>query len=104
MISLLYFSPTNSPGVVVLQELFMLSVSQEIYSRRVRLVFKNRGKLFDAQYRAHAFRLLINIDRDVGTSWGGPVGYATPTCRVGHEYSEKLPGLQALTFIAGKPC
>jgi len=32
--------------VVVQQELFMLSVSQEIYSRRIRLVFQNRGKLF----------------------------------------------------------
>ena len=50
--------------MVVLQELFMLSASQEIYSRGVRLVFQNRGKLFDGQYRARAFRLLINIDRD----------------------------------------
>jgi len=58
--------------VLVQQELFMLSASQEIYSRRVRLVFQNRGKLFDAQYRALAFRLLINIDRDVlrvGRAW-----------------------------------
>jgi hypothetical protein len=41
----------------------MLSASQEIYSRRVRLVFSNRGKLFEGQYRAWGIRLLVNIDR-----------------------------------------
>jgi len=59
------FSPTDLPGVVVLQELFMLPASQEIYSRRVRLVFQNRGKLFEGQYRAWEARLLVNIDRNV---------------------------------------
>jgi hypothetical protein len=49
--------------VVVQQELFMLSVSQEIYSQKVRLVFQNRGKLFESQYRGWALRLLVNIDR-----------------------------------------
>jgi hypothetical protein len=41
----------------------MLSASQEIYSQRVRLVFQNRGKLFESQYRGWALRLLVNIDR-----------------------------------------
>jgi hypothetical protein len=49
----------------------MLSASQEIYIRRIRLVVQNRRNLFDAQYRALAFRLLINIDRDVVTTSGG---------------------------------
>jgi hypothetical protein len=48
---------------VVQQELLMLSASQEIYSQRVRLVFQNRGKLFEFQYRGWFLRLLINIDR-----------------------------------------
>ena len=62
---------TNSPVVPVQQELSMLSASQDIYIQRIRLVVQNGGNLFDAQYRALAFRLLINIDRDVVTTSAG---------------------------------
>jgi hypothetical protein len=48
--------------VVVLQELFMLSVSQEVYAREIRQLF-NRPELFEIQYQTMAFGLLINIDR-----------------------------------------
>ncbi|HEV2400153.1 MAG TPA: hypothetical protein VGS27_24655 [Candidatus Sulfotelmatobacter sp.] len=49
----------------------MRSASQEIYIRRIRLVVQNGGNLFDAQYRVLAFRLLINIDRDVVATSAG---------------------------------
>jgi len=55
--------------VVVLQELFMLSVSQEIYTRKVRL-FLNRGELFECQYQLLCFNLLVNIDRCVFARFG----------------------------------
>jgi hypothetical protein len=48
----------------------MLSVSQEIYSQRVRLVVQNRGKLFESQYLACGVRLLVNIDRDIFCALG----------------------------------
>lgn len=46
----------------MLQGLFMLSVSQEVYSRKVRRSF-NRRELFEDQCGPLAFRLLVNIDR-----------------------------------------
>jgi hypothetical protein len=67
------FSPTDSPGGRYAREIFMLSASQEIYSRRFRPVFLNRGKLFEGQYGGVAIRMLVNIDRCslIAHGWGG---------------------------------
>jgi len=45
----------------VLQELFMLSVSQEVYAGETRQFF-NRRESFEIQYQTLAFGLLVNID------------------------------------------
>ncbi len=47
--------------MVVLQELFMLSVSQEIYSRKIRRCIGRREWL-DVQYPVLNLGLLVNID------------------------------------------
>ncbi len=61
----------------------MLSASQEIYSRRFRPVFLNRGKLFEGQYGGVAIRLLVNIDRCslIAHGWGG--GHTSGSARDG---------------------
>jgi hypothetical protein len=46
------------------QELFLLSVSKEVWGRRVR-PFCFRGELYESQYQALAVPLLVNIDRGV---------------------------------------
>jgi hypothetical protein len=48
-------------AVVMLQELFMLSVSQEIYSRKIRRCIGRREWL-DVQYPVLNLGLLVNID------------------------------------------
>ena len=75
----------------------MLSASQEIYIRRIRLVVQNRGNLLDAQYPSLAFRLLINIDRDVVTTSGGDW---PPICLRCNEPPGPTPNLLRVSYLA----